>query len=244
MTVSRSLTICVTLLLTAASGAFAEAVPRTLLAYGPGGPHHVLKECAELYEEKHGVAVAVVKARPNELVEKLGSEGDLYYGGAEFMLEEFAQNNPGILDLHAAEKLYPRRIGIVVRKGNPLDIDGTHELNQAGVNLLTAQLEKMGQFHAPPAAGGSTIRRSVFTGQDGVAAWLADPELDAWITYRSWHVALKDHADFIEIPGDDALRHTVITPTRRTPYREAALHFIDFLKSPEARQIFEEHGWD
>jgi len=241
--VTRGLTICLVLLLTAAGGAAAEMKTRSLLVYGPGGPHHVITECAELYQEKHGVAVAVVKARPDELAEKLGTQGDLYYGGAEYMLEEFAQSNPGILDMHAAEELHPRRIGIVVRKGNPLDIDGIHELNQAGLQLMTAKLERMDQFHAPPAAA-NNIRHSVFTGQDGVAAWLADPELDAWITYRSWHVALEEHADFIAIPGDDALRHTSIAPTRHTPYRETALHFIDFLKSPEARRIFEEHGWD
>ena len=230
------------------AGAFASAAADPLApmlrAYGPGGPHHALEEAAELYRQRYGVAVGVFKAGPVELARKLREVGDIYFGGAEYMLEEFASENPGLLDMTSVEKLYPRRIGILVRKGNPLNIEGVDCLAEEGVDLLAAGLEKMEPFLASPGNGRPPVRKWVFTGQDGAKAWLAATELDAWVTYKSWHVSLLGESEFIPIPGDHALRYTMLALTRRTTNRPEALRFFNFLKSPDARRIFVEHGWD
>jgi accessory colonization factor AcfC len=160
------------------------------------------------------------------------------------MLHDFARENPGVLDLLSVEKLHPRRIGIVVRKGNPLGIKGLECLQRDDVDLLAVKLENMAQFHPPRPDRKSIVRQQVHTGQDGVDAWRAFPELDAWVTYRSWHVWLDEESEFIEIPGDQALRYTPVALTQRTLHRQAAEQFIAFLKSPEARRIFVEHGWE
>jgi len=232
------------LLLAATAGASTENPPKTLRVYGPGGPHHVLEECADLFQEKHGVNVVVIKALPHDLVEKLGEDGDIYYGGAEYMLEEFNRRNPEVLDMTSVEKLHPRRIGIVVRKGNPLAIRGIEDLKREEVDLLDVKLENMRQLHGALPGKSGDIRRFVYTGQEGVGAWLSTPEIDAWVTYKSWHVSLEADSDFIEIPGDHALRFTPVALTHRTPHRQEAMHFITFLKSEAARRIFQEHGWD
>ncbi len=77
---------------------------KVLRVYGPGGPHHVLQECADLFLERSGVDVAIIKALPYDLKRKLPEDGDIYYGGAEYMLEEFDRQNPGILDVSTTEK--------------------------------------------------------------------------------------------------------------------------------------------
>lgn len=232
------------LLLAVATGAAGETSSKVLRAYGPGGPHHVLEECAELFKARHGVEVDIIRVLPHELERRLPEDGDLYFGGAEYMLEEFDRRNPGIIDLGTVARLHPRRIGIIVRKGNPLDIQGLEDLQQEGVDLLDVKLENMRHFHLESDNGHGNIRRFEYTGQRGVAAWRSAPELDAWITYRSWHATLGDQADFIEIPGDEGLRYTPMALTHRTPHRAAAAAFISFLKSDEARRIFIEHGWD
>jgi accessory colonization factor AcfC len=216
----------------------------TLRVYGPGGPHHVLEECAEIFEQRHGIAVVVAKARPDTLADQIRSDGDIYYGGAEYMLYEFDRLNPGVLDTESTELLHPRRVGIVVRKGNPRNIRGPEDLQRQGLDLIDVKLENMRRFHGSGDKINSNIRRFVFTGQDGVAAWRRHPEVDAWVTYRSWHRLLDAEADFIEIPGAAALRYIPVAVTRHTPRREAALTFIDFLQSAEARAIFLDHGWD
>jgi accessory colonization factor AcfC len=232
------------LLLCAASArASTEESTKRLLVYGPGGPHHVIEECAKLFEERHGIDVAVFKAMPLELGQKLRENGDIYYGGAEYMLEGFNRRHPGVLDMTSAEKLHPRRMGVLVRKGNPLNIKGTEDLRQKEVAILDVKLENMRHFHGAPAGLSSNIRKFEYTGQQGAAAWLSTPEIDAWVTYRSWHFFLEAESDFIEIPGDAGLRFTPVALTRQTQNREAALQFISFLKSEEARRVFEKHGW-
>ncbi len=239
---SRPWLIAGLLLLAAPSLAPANTSPAVLFAFGPGGPHSALKACAEQFHERHGTKVVVLNAKPEHLAERLAAHGDLYFAGAEYMLHEFDRDNPGLLDLSSAELLHPRRIGLIVRKGNPLGIEGIEDLGQEGLNLLAAELEEMDPFH-PPSPNGKHRHHLVRTGRHGLAAWRSRPELDAWVTYRSWHVALGDEADFVEIPGDHALRHTPVAPTRRTPHRPAVLQFIEYLRSPEARLIFEDHGW-
>gem|GEM_PF-1947370 len=237
------LLLLVLLLSAATARATSNESERILRVYGPGGPHHVIEECASLFTEKHGVKVAVVKAFPHDLEQRLRTDGDIYYGGAEYMLENFNQRNPGLLDMTSADKLHPRRIGIIVRKGNPLGIDGIDDLGQDEINLLDVKLEKMRHFHGAKSGLSPNIRSFAFTGQQGVEAWRTSPGIDAWVTYKSWHFALESESDFIEIPGEHGLRHTPIALTTHTPLRQEAMAFIAFLKSDEGRQVFEEHGW-
>ncbi len=235
--------ITLLLLPAATASATSNESDRILRVYGPGGPHHVIEECAALFTEKHGVKVAVVKAFPHDLEQRLRADGDIYYGGAEYMLEGFDRRNPGLLDMVSADTLHPRRIGIIVRKGNPLGIDGIEDLKHHEVDLLDVKLENMRHFHGTEGGLSFNIRSFAFTGQQGVDAWLATPEIDAWVTYKSWHFTLEEHSDFIEIPGESGLRHTPIALTTHTPLRQEAMAFITFLKSDEGRQVFEKHGW-
>jgi len=226
------------------AGASTEESLKVLRAYCPGGPHHVLQECAELFRRKHGVTVAVLKASPADLAHKLPEDGDLFFTGAEYMLDDFARENPGVLDMCSVQKLHPRRVGVLVRKGNPLAIKGVECLQREGVDLLAVHLENMTRFHDPRLGRPGNVRRRVNTGQEGVAAWQSAPELDAWVTYKSWHVWLEEESEFIEIPGEHALRFTPVALTRRTPHRQAAMQFVAFLQTPEVRRIFVEHGWE
>jgi accessory colonization factor AcfC len=220
------------------------ATSRIVRAYGPGGPHHVIQECAELFREKHGVTVRVFKASPQELARRVREDGDIYFGGAEYMVEDFARENPGVLDPHSVQKLHARRVGLLVRKGNPLGIQGLDCLQRDEVHLLAARLENMAEFYAPSSELELDVWRQTHTGQDGVEAWLDSREIDAWITYESWHLELEDQSEFIELPCGHARRYTTAALTTRTRHRKAAEHFISFLKSPEARSIFVEHGWE
>jgi len=209
--------------------------------YGPGGPHHVLQECADRFEDRHGIEVEVVKALPHDLGQKLCTDGDIYYGGAEYMLEEFNQFNPGILDMTSVEMLYPRQIGVIVRKGNPHNIQKVEDIARNEVKLLDVKLENMRQFHE---GGTGKISHFTYTGQEGFNAWKSISEIGAWVTYKSWHVKLDDDSEFIEITDNDALRYTPIALTQRTTCRDEALLFLSFLKTEEAQKIFLEHGWE
>ena len=238
----KLLVLIVLLISPATAWCSTEVSPKTLRVYGPGGPHHVIEECANLFQVRHGVNVAVIKALPWDLEQRLSEDGDIYYGGAEYMLEAFAKRNPGVLDMLTVEELHPRRIGIIVRKGNPHLIEGLEDLTREEVDLLDVKLENMRYFHGTSSPLGN-IQRFEFTGKQGAGAWRSSPEIDAWVTYRSWHFELEQDSEFIELPGNGSLRYTPMALTHRTPHRQEALNFITFLKSEEAKQIFAEHGW-
>lgn len=215
-----------------------------LRVYGPGGPHEALSECATLYRRLHGDAVLVLRSGPVTMSQKVALDGDLYYGGAEFMLEEFDRDNPGVLDRATVAFLYPRRVGIIVRRGNPLGIRSLTDLDRAGVRVMKVTLEKVSEFHEVSTDPDGSRHPVAHSGEEALKAWRADPDIDAWITYRSWHRVLAAEADFIEIPDERALRFTPIAITAATPHRAKAAKFIAFLKTPEAGRIFAEHGWD
>ncbi len=244
MPIPRWLLAGILLLNVVSAEASTEAPGKTLRVYGPGGPHHVLEECAELFGRQNDLEVVVRKALPHVLAQKLREEGDIYYGGAEYMAEEFDRINPGVLDLRTMERLHPRRIGIIVRKGNPLNIRGVEDLRQKKLGLIDVKLENMRHLYGAPSNWITNVRRFVYTGRQGLDAWLSSPEIDAWVTYRSWHLLAEEHSDFVEIPGDEALRFIPVALTLRTPYPREAQAFLEFLKSDEARHIFEKHGWD
>ncbi|MDT8423734.1 MAG: substrate-binding domain-containing protein [Desulfuromonadales bacterium] len=231
------------LLLAGLAVASVETATPVLRVYGPGGPYHALSECADLYRDRYGVEVQVVRALPHDLAEWIRVDGDIYYGGAPCMLEEFVENNPGLLDLASVELLYPRQVGIVVRAGNPLGIEGLGCLTEENVGLLDVKLENMRQLHNAFTEQPNNLKSLVYTGRQGLRAWRNEPEIDAWVTYRSWHVKLDD-ADFIELPPEQGLRYTPLALTTRTAWPQQARNFLEFLKSEDACRIFQKHGWD
>lgn len=243
MKVVRRLLVGIVICVAAQATASVESPETVLRVYGPGGPHHVMQECAELFRQQHGVAVDVVRALPHHLEQRVREDGDIYYGGAEYMLEAFDRRNPGVLDMSSVARLHPRRIGIVVRKGNPLGITAVADLIRDEIDLLDVKLENMRHLHGVESGLNYNIRRFEYTGKQGADAWLESPEIDAWVTYRTWHLSLQDESDFVAIPGAVGLRYTPVALTRHTQLREEAQAFIDFLQSEAARRIFEEHGW-
>lgn len=239
-----AMSIVILLQLAATADALSEKPARTLRVYGPGGPHQVLSECAKVFSERYGIDVTVIKALPHDLDERVKHDGDIYYGGALCMLEAFDERNPGVLDMASLEQLYPRQVGIIVRKGNPLAIKGLDCLSREEVDLLDVKLENMRHLHGSRPGASKNLRHFVYTGSQGLSTWRSHPDIDAWVTYRSWHLKLQENEEFIEIPGESAFRATPVVMTKHTPYPQEARQFIEFLKSGEAYEIFQEHGWD
>ncbi len=123
--------------------------------------------------------VAVIKSLPYDLKRKLREDGDIYYGGDKYMLEEFNKQNPGVLDVSTLEKLHARRVGIIVRKGNPLNINGVDALRQGDVNILDVKLGKMRSFYGDPNDELCNVSRLEYTGRQGLSVWINSPDIDA-----------------------------------------------------------------
>lgn len=218
----------------------AASARQPLMVYGPGGPHAAISECAEAFAKSSGVQVVVQKGEPDKQAAQVARDGDVYYTGAEYMLEEFTAANPGLLDEASAVLVAPRRIGIILRAGNPRGVRSLADLARPGLRILDVRLENMGALRGPANAN---VAASVTTGEQGFNAWQANPDLDAWVTYRTWSRRLGGD-EFLPVDGPEGLRHAPAALTRRTTQRETAAAFLRFLASPQARDILRRHGFD
>lgn len=217
---------------------------KTLNIYGPGGPYSPMSECAEQFAGMNAIRVVITKGTPEQWIERARNDADMIYGGAEYMLDDFIAAYPGIVDPAAVINLHARAVGIIVKKGNPRNIRGLADLGLPAVKILNVELEKMEDLQNRVPGVREKIKFSVLTGEEGADKWLSSSSPDAWITYRSWHIKLKDHTEFVPLSGKDALsRWTPIGITKTSPQRGMGYEFISFLKSGQGHSIFRRWGW-
>ena len=211
-----------------------------LIVCGPGGPYPTMKECAEAFSKVHGIEVTVLKGEPDKQAPLVAQDCDVYYSGAEYMMCEFMDSNPGVIDKSSLINLAARRIGIIVRQGNPKHFRTLSDLAAPGINILDVRLENMEDLRGP---ANRNVTLSVTTGEEGFSAWKSNLQLDAWVTYKTWSYQLQS-CEFIPIEGIEGLRRTPVAVTRNARQPESARAFIRFLQSEEARVIFVKHGYE
>jgi len=167
------------------------------------------------------------------------------------MLTDFMLRHPGLVDPTTRVSLYVRPAGILVRKGNPRNIKSLADLGREGLRLLDVNgAGQLGLWEDLAGARGlipkiqKNIALSVPNTAEAIDRWKAMPELDAWITYESWHLRLREHTDLVRLPEKDRVyRGTPVALTTICRQRDLALRFIDFLKTEEAHRIFRKWGW-
>lgn len=233
--------------------ASAHQEPRRVLhVYGPGGPLAPMKEAAEQFGRERGVRVEVTGGPESEWIERAKQDADLIYGGAEYMLSQFASKHAGLIDASTREELYVRASGVIVRKGNPKKIRTLDDLARPGIRLLdVAGAGQLGMWEdmAGNAALIDGIQKNiaVVTGNtaEGIEKWRSMPELDAWITFESWHHRLPKETDLVRLPESQRVyRGTPVAITTISRDRTLAREFIRWLQSPAGKAIFLKWGWN
>lgn len=236
-----------------ASGVFAQngAARQSLQVYGPGGPLAPMQECAEIFSKRRGVDVKVTGGPEAKWIAQAQTDADIIFGGAEYMLTQFALKHPNLVDAKNRTELYPRAAGILVRKGNPKRIRSLRDLTRSGIRIVDVNGSgQLGLWEDMAGAGGlipgiaKNIALSVETSADAIEKWKEMPQLDAWITYESWHYRLKDATDLVRLPVREKLyRGTPIVVTETTDNRRLAEAFVKFVETAEAHSVFRKWGW-
>ncbi|MEF2232394.1 MAG: substrate-binding domain-containing protein [Pseudodesulfovibrio sp.] len=219
-----------------------ESVAASLVVYGPGGPYPAIRRCADLFGAGRGVVVDVRFGEPAKQADQAAKDGDVYYTGAEYMMDDFIRDYPALLDASAV--IYPaaRRVGIIVRRGNPKEVESLADLAAPGLRILDVRLENMAGIRG---GANANVAVSVTTGREGFAAWKADSTLDAWVTYRTWAAQLgPGEGAFIPIDGPEGVRRIPVTVMRNAPHPGLARAFLEFLETDEARAVFLENGYE
>lgn len=224
---------------------------QTLHVYGPGGPLAPMMEGAVRYQQTSGVQVVVQAGPEKQRFPAAQQDADVIYGGAEYMLTQFALDHDGFLREGSRVELYDRAAGILVRPGNPKGIHTLSDLGKPGVRILdvngAGQLglweDLVGRLHLISEFQ-HNIAFSVPNSAEAVKAWDTRPELDAWVTYESWAKRLPTTTALIQLPASERVyRGTPIAITARSANVQQAAAFIHFLQTPQAHAIFVKWGW-
>ena len=240
------------MLIIATSGLSAFAQTDTLHVYGPGGPLSAMLDCAKVFTAKTGIPVIVTGGPEPKWLTQAQQNADVIYGGAEYMLTQFIQAHPGMVDAGTRVELYKRRSAILVRPGNPKHIATLKDLTRPGVHIL--DVNGAGQFGLWEDIAGKedlidgiqrNIAGSFANTALGIDAWKSDNSYDAWITYASWHENLKAITQIVELPVSLRLyRGTPVALTTNSKHTEQAKQFVQFLQSSAGHSIFKKWGWE
>ncbi|MEC0343039.1 extracellular solute-binding protein [Peribacillus castrilensis] len=228
-----------------------QAVDDVVKVYGPGGPLGPIEELAEQFTIETGIKVEVTAGPENKWIDQAKQDADIIYGGSEYMLTDFMNDHPELLDEKKRTELYARSAGILVRKGNPKNIQSLEDLTKKGVKIVDVNgAGQLGLWEDLAGRKGlipgisRNIDISVRSSAEAIDLWKANSKLDAWITYESWHYRLADVTDLVQLPEEDKLyRGTPVSITRKSDNKKTAKQFIDYLKTEKSHQVFQKWGW-
>lgn len=234
-----------------APGTSAFAKEEVIHVYGPGGPLGPMKELAERFSKQYKLKVEVTAGPEANWINQAKTDADVFFGGSEYMLQEMVSKYPELLDETTRTTLYPRAAGILVRKGNPKKIEGIKDLTKPGMKIIDVNgAGQLGLWEDLAGRQGlipgiqQNIARSVKSSAEAIDLWKNSKDLDAWITYESWHYRLTDETDLIQLPEAEKLyRGTPIAIAKTTDNKKTAQQFVAYLKTEEAHQVFQKWGW-
>lgn len=242
------------------SGVFAQDEPGekavvTLHVYGPGGPAPAMREAAQVFAEKKGIAIEVTAGPTATWEGQALQDADLIFSGAEHMMTDFQQKElPDLIDPSTIRTLYLRPSAILVRPGNPKNIRGVKDLAKSDLRLLVVQgAGQVGMWEDVAGRSGRVklvdgIRRNIGTiapnSGDAKKIWNSDSRYDAWLIWTIWQKENPASADLVATePEHTIYRSCGIGVTHRSRNKTWSKEFADFLQSGEGRKIFVKWGW-
>jgi len=227
---------------------------KTLRVYGPRGPAAAMKEAAASFEEATGMTVRVTAGPTAAWLADAKRDADLVYTGAEAMTSDVVTGLGNELTPMPPEPLYLRAMAILVRPDNPKKIGCFTDVLKPGIKVLV--VKAAGHDGAWEYVAGRTgdiekvtrLRSNIVgyakTGAEACQTWIADPQIDVWLTWNTWRAANPTLANAVPIEPEHAIyRDTSVAITLRGQTNSASKQFLAYLKSKEGAAIFYKWGW-
>ena len=231
----------------------ATAASADISLFGPGGPTPAMKEAATAFEEQTGIAVAVTGGPASDWMDDAKANADAIYSGSQNMMDDFIASHGKIIDDNV-EPLFLRPSAILVRKGNPKEIDGIADLVERDLGLMVVDgagqvgmwEDVVGRLRDVAAMKSFRANIDILAPNSGAARdiWNSDDSVDAWLIWNHWQIDNPDIADLVATePELTIYRDTSIAWTEKGKGNDEVTQFVNFLKSDEGAKIFAAHGW-
>jgi molybdate transport system substrate-binding protein len=222
-----------------------------------------MKELKKVFEANHpGIQVNLTSGRSKELSERIlqGEACDLFAPSdpqvAKAMFGKAVHGKDGAswYVVFSANELV-----VITAKGNPLGLKRMVDLGKAGVKLARVTGEKDMATNrtiefvkrATAAEGKPEVAQGIIDGAlkentiPDVLTAVAGGRADAGIVYLSAAVTLADGVEIVSFPAEvnlsESIRNAVTIPGTAKNGREAE-RFVQFMLSPEGRQILKKTG--
>ena len=237
-----------------AIGATSVSAQEVLHVYGSEGPYPAMREAATVFAERNNVDLQIVADPVEKWLDEAKAKADLVYSSAEFMMVDIIQGMEGEIEDSSVTPLYWRPAAILVRPGNPKHIHDFPDLLRPGVKVMvvngsgqTGLWEDMagrrGNFRTVRALRDNIVLFAA-NSTEARRMWLAEKNIDAWLTWNIWYKADPRHSTLVPVSEDYVIyRQCSIAVTERGGQKPLADRFIEFLKSAEAAEIFARWGW-
>lgn len=205
-----------------------------------------LDEAAAAFEAAHpGVEITTSYGGSSALAEQIvsGAPADVFFAANEATMQTVA--DAGLA--RDPEVLLTNTLQLVVPAGNPGTVDGLADLADPALVVALCDPSVPCGAAAELLLEISGVAASVDTYEDDARATLtkvALGEVDAAVVFRTDVLAAGADVEGIGIPlADRVVNRYPVALLGDAPHPEAAQEFIDYLRSAEAREVFERAGF-
>jgi len=224
---------------------------KELLLYCGAGIRPPVQQIAEAFESEHGVKVITDYAGSEMLLSKikLARRGDLYMPGDKHYVDQAAQEGM-ILSQQSVCYFVPT---ILVRKGNPKNIHGLHDLLANGLKLGIGDAKacaigrKTKQIFAKNNIAWEDIEKNVAFQSltvNELGLQIQAGSLDAVIVWDAIARYYSEHGTEVPIPVEENVISTVnIGILTFTKNRSLAEQFMEFAVSERGQNVFKQHNY-
>ena len=220
--------------------------------YSAEGPAPAIHEAAAAFFTNQ--AVKVSDGPPSAWLGRATADADVVCSSADFMMSAFISNEALQVDPSTVTPLYMRPSAILVRPGNPKRVEDFPDLLRPGLRVMvvsgsgqTGLWEDMASRKADVQTVHALRKNIVLyaaNSTEAVKTWRERKDVDAWITWDTWHIPLRTEAKLIPVSKEYRVyRQCSVALTSRGRDKPEAVRFVKFLASTQGAQVFASWGW-